>query len=204
MAKMADIILTAFRELMLNVGTALPGHIASFDPVTQRAQIQPGLQRTTVNGEVFTPEVIIECPVIFSGGTGTFAIEYEINPGDQGLLIVSQRCIDGWKETGGVGAVPLPRFHDLKDACFLPGLRSRAKTLPDFQNNGIRMRDSDGSNYVWLKRDGSIVLKGSGVDIQVESDLTVNGIPFLTHSHAYTWTGSAGSGVTGDPIDDGA
>jgi len=152
---LTELLKTTNREQMKDVATSIPGHVLAFDPVTQRAQIQIGVRRIDVKGVEFTPPPLIEVPVYFSG-SANHHIECEINAGDEGLILFSQRCIDGWKTTGGVANNPILRFHDISDAMFLPGFRSSHTAITDFANNGIRTRNKSGTHYIWLKKDGTI------------------------------------------------
>jgi hypothetical protein len=140
--------------MMKDVATSIPGHVLAFDPSRQVAQLQIGIVRVDVNGLTFTPPPLIECPVYQYGGK-SFAVEVQIDPGDEGVILFSQRCIDAWCQTGGIAQNPILRFHDFSDAYFLPGMRSNPGALPAFQNNGVRLRNSDGSQYFWLKNDGT-------------------------------------------------
>ena len=153
-AKQAKLIRDSFREILKGVCTSLPGHVLTFDPVKQLAQVQPGIARVDINGAEFTIPPIIEVPVYFPGGD--YSVEYQIDAGCEGDILFSQRCIDGWVQSGGVAANPIGRFHNMQDAMFLPGFRSVPNALPDFQNNGVRMRNRAGSQFVWLKNDNSI------------------------------------------------
>jgi hypothetical protein len=148
----------AFREIAKDLGTSIVGHILAFDASTQLAQVQIGVSGRDKKGNTITPDPIIECPVEFSGGGG-WSFEHELNAGDEGLIIFSQRCLDGWIQTGGVANNPIARFHDKQDACFIPGIRSKKNAIKDFQNNGIRLRNEDASVYHWLKNDGTIESK---------------------------------------------
>lgn len=147
----------AFTELMKGVYTCIPGHILTFDPDNQRAQIQVGILRVDINGATYTLPPIINVPVYFQGDD--FIVETQIDPGCEGMIFFAQRCTDGWKNTGGVADNPLANFHDMQDAFFLPGFRSLPNVITDFQNNGIRLRNKDGSRYFWIKNDGSSVVK---------------------------------------------
>lgn len=153
-ASMTELFKRAFSEMMKDVATSVPGHILSFDPVTQLAQVQIGIVRIDVRGQSFTPPPLIEVPVYFAGGK--WVVEYQIDPNDEGVILFSQRCIDGWLTTGGVAENPIMRFHDMNDAFFLPGIRSLNNVITDFENDGIRIRNADGSHYVWIKGDGTI------------------------------------------------
>lgn len=147
-----------FREIAKDLGTSIAGHILAFDVDTQLAQVQIGVGSLDRKGNTITPDPIIECPVEFSGGGG-WSFEHKMVAGDEGLIIFSQRCLDGWIQTGGVANNPIARFHDKQDACFIPGVRSKPNAIKGFQNNGIRLRNADASVYHWLKDDGTIESK---------------------------------------------
>lgn len=154
-ASLTELFKRSHREAMKKVATSIPGHVIAFDPATQHAQIQIGVTRVDVNGETFEPPTLIEVPVAFIGGVEYYQ-EHQIDVGTEGIIHFSQRCIDGWKTTGGIAQNPILRFHDLQDAMFIPGLRSQPNVITDHANNGIRWRNKDGTHYVWLKNDGTI------------------------------------------------
>lgn len=169
-AKQAKLIRDAFREIMKGVCTSIPGHILTFDSITQLAQVQPGIARVDINGAEFTVKPIIEVPVYFPGGD--YSVEYQIDAGCEGDILFSQRCIDGWVQSGGVAANPIGRFHSMQDAMFLPGFRSQPNVLSDFQNNGVRMRNRAGTQFVWLKNDNSIHMDNGVARFNVLADGT--------------------------------
>lgn len=165
----------AFRELMKDTGTSITGHILAFDTVNQLAQVQIGIYAHNEKGETLTPTPIIECPVDFAGGGG-WSFEHKLVPGDEGLIIFSQRCLDAWIQTGGMAENPVARFHDKQDACFIPGIRSKKNAIKDFQNNGIRLRNADASVYHWLKDDGTIESKNDSASHTIKPDGSVESV----------------------------
>lgn len=167
-SKQPQMLREAFREMMKNVATSAPGYILAFDPVTQLAQVQIGIQRVDLNGATFEPPPIIETPVYFPGGA--YHVEYQIDPGCEGDILFSQRCVDGWLQTGGIAANPIGRFHDMQDAFFLPGFRSRPNALPAFQNNGVRMSNKAGTQFAWLKNDNTITLNNGVANFNLNPD----------------------------------
>ena len=192
-----------FVEMMKDVATSTVGHILAFDPVTQLAQVQIGILRKDINGVTFEPAPIVEVPVYFAGGSEWF-IEHQIDPNDEGVVLFSQRCIDGWIHSGGVAQNPIDRFHDFNDAMFLPGMRSQVGKISSFANDGIRLRNKSGDSYIWLKSDGTAEINVTKLTINGDvvvagGDVTADGISLKTHTHPYTWTGTAGSGNTGAP-----
>lgn len=171
----------AFSEMMKSVGTSIPGHVLSFDPGTQLAQLQIGISSTTQDGRKLTPAPIIECPVQFSGGGG-WSIEHKIVAGDEGIIIFSQRCVDAWIETGGVAENPISRFHDKQDAYFVPGIRSKPNSISNFANDGVKIRNEDGGVYVWVKDDAGIDMQNGMGNITMlpTGEVNINGVIFST------------------------
>lgn len=168
---------SAFRELMKEVGTAIPGHVTGFDNSTQLAQVQIGIKITDQDGNTHDPAVIIQCPVQFSGGGG-WAIEHKIESGDEGIIIFSQRCIDAWIQTGGIASNPIARFHDTNDAMFIPGIRSKKNAISDFSNDGVKIRNKDGEVYLHLSDDKIIDMQNGAGNITMAGtgDININGV----------------------------
>ena len=201
----------AFREAMKGVCTSIPGHVLTFDPDTQLAQVQPGIMRVDINGAEFKVPPIIEVPVYFPGGD--YCIEYQVDPQCEGDILFSQRCIDGWIQSGGVAANPIGRFHNMQDAMFLPGFRSQPNALPSFQNNGVRMRNKAGTQFVWLKNDNTISMQnGAGsFELLADGSFLINGLKITVDGDVVTATGislnkhrtsgvTPGSGTSGAPV----
>ncbi|MGF6394295.1 Gp138 family membrane-puncturing spike protein [Pseudomonas plecoglossicida] len=208
-AKQAKMLRDAFREVMKGVCTSIPGHVLTFDGATQLAQVQVGVLRVDINGAEFTVPPIIEVPVLFPGGD--YCVEYQIDPGCEGDILFSQRCIDGWIQSGGVAANPVGRFHNMQDAMFIPGFRSKPNALPDFQNNGVRLRNREGTQLVWLKNDNTILMQNGAGSFELMADGTflINGLTITPEGDVVTAAGISLNnhrtlGVTrGNQISDG-
>ena len=179
-----------FSENMKDVYTCIPGHVLTFDPDTQRAQIQIGITRTDIVAKTtFDPPPIVDVPVSFPGDE--FVLEFAIKPGCEGMVHFSQRCIDGWKLTGGIAANPVGRFHHKQDAMFVPGIRSLDNLIAGFSNDGIRLRNIDASQYVWLKSDNSITMgNGAGnMTLGADGTFTINGARITPDGKVYDANG---------------
>lgn len=170
--KQPKLLKGVFREFMKGVCTSVPGHILAFDPVTQLSQVQVGISRVDVNGSVFTIAPIIETPVYMPGGSDFF-LEYEIEPMAEGVILFSQRCIDMWLENGGVANNPIGRFHNMQDAMFFPGMRSIPGAITGFANDGVRLRNKAGTQFVWLKADGTCLIDNGKASSEVFPDGSV-------------------------------
>lgn len=169
----AGLFRTVFQELMKSVCTSVPGNIITFDPVLQRAQVRVGVQRVDVNGVASALPPIADVPVLFLGGT-QFSVAHQINPGDEGMILFSQRCVDGWKQTGGLAVNPLTRFHSMHDAFFIPGFRPLPTRISGFANDGIRMQSRDGGRHVWIKQSGEIVADNGEARVRISAGGEVN------------------------------
>jgi len=169
----ATIFRTTFRELMKGVCTCIPGNVRTFDAELQRAQVQIGIQSVSVSGATIEPPPIVDVPVLFLGGT-QYSVAHQIDPGDEGLILFSQRCIDAWKQTGGVASNPLARFHSAHDALFIPGFRPLATRISGFANDGIRLQSRDGSVHVWIKSSGEIIADNGAAHVQITAAGEVN------------------------------
>lgn len=171
-ASNTEMLRTAITEAMKGVFTSIPGYVIAFDPATQRAQVQIGIQRVDINGVSWQPSPIVDVPVCFTGGN--FTLEFQIDAGCEGIVLFSQRCIDGWKQTGGVADNPAGRFHHQQDAMFVPGIRSLPNAIQNFSNDGIKLRNKDGSQYAWLKKDGSLAVGNSAASVNITAAGLVN------------------------------
>lgn len=164
---MKDAINTSLRNLMV----CLPGKVVSFDPDTQMAQVECGIQKR-INGVFRTIPVIDNVRVQFAGD-GEWYFWHQIKPGTEGLIHFSQRAVDTWNDQGGPVAPHELRMFSAEDAYFVPGIRSTPQIIPDFVNEGVGMSSYDGATRVHLAP-GSITLTATNVAINSET-LTHNG-----------------------------
>ena len=89
-------LMQLIRRILLEVNTAIPGEVVVFDPLTQTATIKPCIKNTTIDNDGQTEYIelpqIVECPVFFPySAISKFSITYPVVPGDQCLIIFSQR-----------------------------------------------------------------------------------------------------------------
>lgn len=161
-----------FRQKQKSINTAIPGYILAFDASTQTAQVQIGIKRVYADGTSKPIAPLIEVPVLVYGGNSS--LEFKVSPGDEGLLVFSQRCIDGWLNTGGIAENPLSRFHSLTDAFFIVGFRSNPKALKNYDNDGIKLRSLDNSQRIHLKDDKTILITNSNGTIEIKPDGSIN------------------------------
>ena len=114
------------------IKVAMPGIIQSFDPESVTAVVQPGIRcvQRDNDGATITSEYpqLVDVPVIFPRGGGC-TLTFPVKPGDECLLVFSDRCIDFWWQNGGVQEAVDPRLHDLSDAFAIVGPQSQARKI---------------------------------------------------------------------------
>jgi hypothetical protein len=116
------------RKLQLELRVAAPAHVTKYDDATQRAVVALGFLPTErIEGvEVPTaPIPLFDVPVMLLGGSMGH-VTVPIVPGDTGLVIFTDRCLDQWKLKGTPIEPGNPRTHDAADAVFIHGLRHNA------------------------------------------------------------------------------
>lgn len=147
------------QQNQLNLHTALPCKVVSFDSSKQTVTlaVQVKMQLADGNGADIPP--LVDVPVSFPRGGG-FAVTFPLKAGDEGIAIFSERCIDGWWQNGNA-STPLDfRLHDLSDAMFIPGVCSVPKTIKSFFNDGLSMQTLDGGTFIRVT-DGKILIQGN-------------------------------------------
>jgi hypothetical protein len=127
---LATVIVDHVRAHLDELHTAMPARVESYDPATQRADVQPLVKDALPDEEApggvraVSFPVIPGVPVLFPGGGG-FRVTWPLQRGDGVLLVFSEVSLDVWKH-GPPGEVVDPEAywrHHLADAVALPGLR---------------------------------------------------------------------------------
>ncbi|CAI2056353.1 Gp138 family membrane-puncturing spike protein [Serratia entomophila] len=169
--------------LMRDLMIGMPGQVLSYDPDTQRAVIECGIQRHTGEGNYRTIDPIEGVPVQFAG-TAAWIVFHELPEGTEGFIHFSQRAVDHWLNTGGP-AVPFnARMFNASDAFFAPGYRSMKTVIPGLPTDGIGMSNASGAVRFHLN-DSGIELKVGGERLSLSAEgLRHNGKNIgATHKH---------------------
>lgn len=150
----------AVGDAVLRMRTAMPGRVVNFDPDSQTAVIQPMIRMLRSDGQGVDLPPLGDVPVQFPEAGG-FAFTFPIEQGDEGLLVIADRCIDGWWQSGQPSNPMDFRMHDLSDATFIAGINSLPHVIPGFDMNAIVMRKFDGSAYFKIDKAGKIEADGT-------------------------------------------
>jgi len=183
-ATFSSLVKLGIRSALKEVHTALPGVVVDFDPATQRASVQPTIQRNFVDPEGnITPTdlpKLINVPVVFPQAGG-FALTFPVQPGDEVLLVFAERSIDRWAEEGGVQNQAAKRFHSLSDAFAILGVNSKPNVVTGYATDGVEIRNEAGDGYLAIRESGEIEISAPGsVLVEGATTVTVKGATTVT------------------------
>ena len=191
------------RSAALNLWSAMPGIIESYNPEQQTVSVQPtimGLLARPEGGADLVPLPILpDVPVMFFGGGG-MTITTPIKPGDECLVIFADRCIDGWWWLGGVQPPSEARNHDLSDGFALVGVRSRPRWLQGVSTESLQIRSDDGATCIDVNPDGAVQITAQRVRITAQrtdfdGEVWANGHRIDdTHRHGGVQSGGSETG----------
>lgn len=188
-----------------NIHTSLPAAVVSFNAAAQTVTLAAMVKQLMIDGATVNVPPLMDVPVSFPRGGG-FAVTFPLKPGDEGIALFSERCIDGWY-TSGKATEPLDyRYHDLSDAMFVPGICSQPNALGGFFNDGLSLQTVGGDTFIRIKAGeilikGNVILQGSmsqsGGDttssgtIKSTADVLAGGVSLKGHVHGGVATGGS-------------
>lgn len=175
-------IRSAIEGFLVNVWTALPGIVQSFDPGKMTLVVQPAIRAAVRDSKgkqtwVELP-LLLDVPVVFPAGGG-FCLTLPIQQGDEVLVVFASRCMDAWWQSGGIQNQIEFRLHDLSDGFAIPGPRSVPNAFSGISTNTAQLRNLDGSAYIELAA-------GGVVNIVAPGGVNINGATAITGDVAVT------------------
>lgn len=121
---LAKVIQDMVDKQLMDLHTAMPGTIVSYDYGTNMAVVQPALKRKFKNTAATNLPLISNVPVYFPS-VGKAHIRFPVKAGDEGQIVFQERSIDKWMSLGGQVDPEDPRKFHLSDAVFYPGKLSQ-------------------------------------------------------------------------------
>ena len=195
-AEREDVREASYRDLItaarMDMHTAMPGIIQSFDPVRMTCTVQPAIRGAIVapsgRAEAADLPLLVDCPVVFPGGGG-YVLTYPLQAGDEALIVIAERCIDAWWQSGGVQAAAEYRLQDLSDGFVIPGPRSQPHVVTGGVGmTGAELRTDSGTTVLRLKGMAVEVVAPGGVTLDTPTltltgDMICGGFSYLGHTH---------------------
>lgn len=195
-AEREDVREASYRDLItaarMDLHTAMPGIIQSFDAARMTCTIQPAIRGAIIapNGRAEAADLplLVDCPVVFPGGGG-YILTYPLKAGDEALIVIAERCIDAWWQSGGVQAAAEYRLQDLSDGFVIPGPRSQPHVVTGGVGmTGAELRTDNGTTVLRLKGTAVEVVAPGGVTfdtptLTLTGDMICGGFSYLGHTH---------------------
>lgn len=182
-ANQASMLRFVLRKYALGIEGMLPATVVSYDRDSNRATIQPAIQRVTTAAVALGRAPLASIPVLALGGGG-FTITFPLQPGDTGWIEASDRDISLWLQSGGVRPV-MPntqRIHSFSDGRFIPDTLGK-HTLPGAASGAACIQSLDGSTY--------ITIANGRIDLVAADGVFINGIRMDTHVHSGVQSGGS-------------
>lgn len=184
MTSPTDIFRNSVWSVLNTIHTALPGIVKEYDPTTNKATIQPALNKAYETGPMEMP-LMENVPIMFQAGAN-FAINFPIKEGDYVLLVFCERSIDLWKSVGGQVTPDDPRKFHLSDAVAIPGLmpfagftstNNNEDFIISFAGSEIRIK---ANGDIQIKTASKIAIGSQAVELLQQISDTLAGIAAIT------------------------
>ena len=143
----------------------IPATVVAYDRNSSppRAQVQPAINIKTTDGQSQPRAQIVNVPVCRIGSGGYF-LDFNVKPGDYGLLIACDRDISLFMQNKTASAPNTYRVKSFSDSFFLP-IVLKSATI-----------DSENSEFAVLQNeDGSVCISIQTNRVKIKSDLYVDG-----------------------------
>jgi hypothetical protein len=112
---LGEVLTALLDDKSAQTAVIVPGEVTAWDSSTETATVVPQLLNRAGDSR---PEVR-QCPVVFPGAY------WDIQIGETGLLLVCDEDFTSWWRTGERSAPATQQNHDIGNAVFLAGFRTR-------------------------------------------------------------------------------
>lgn len=167
-----------------------PAQVVSYDRNINRAVVQVLNYSVTSTGNKAQRKPLEDIPVSVFGGGG-FCLGFPIKAGDIGILISCDCDISVWKKLLSVFTPATEQKHRYKNGIFFP-LIINGFTLSANDTNAVVLSSVEGTSSIAVTNT-SVSIKTSNIDLT--GVLTINGQPYLSHTHTNGHDGAPTGGV---------
>lgn len=118
---LAELLRTALDSRLLDLHTAMPGTIVSYDASTQTATVQPGIRRS-LDDTLETLPSIPNVPIAWPAGGG-MGLKFQLSAGDSVMLVFSEASFSTWRTSGQISDPSDESRHSLSYPLAFPFAR---------------------------------------------------------------------------------
>jgi phage baseplate assembly protein gpV len=159
---LTDVLQLAFKNMMNNMHTCLPGEVKKYDHTIQKATVLPLIKKNYKDGKSQSLPLIVNVPVIWPRSSNA-SMTFPVNAGDGVLLLFSERALENWLALGGEQIPGDARKFDLTDAIAIPGLYP-------FSTPSLSENNTD----VLIKYNSTTVRITQSGDVNIDTPTNVN------------------------------
>jgi hypothetical protein len=185
-------------SILLDLHTVTVGKVVSFDGTTQRAAVQPCIQRKLVDEDdpVNLPQ--LNDVLVVYPGTGGLWLVGDIAVDSYVVLLIAERSLASWKAKGDIVDPELAHRHDLSDAIAIGGIWPTLGTITAPASNTLSIRNATDTVKVEVATTGVITIENAAgsVVLSATGDVTINGGSRKAAGENHTITANA----TTDPV----
>lgn len=202
-------VLIALDAKQSMIYTNFPGIVQSVNTVALTCVVQPAIQGIVRQKDgtlrYTNMPLLPDVPLIIPHGGG-YALTFPVQPGDECMVFIANRCIDSWWQSGGIQKPIDFRMHDLSDGFALIGPYSQPNVISGYATTTAQFRTNDGTIVVELDQaNNRLHLKAPTIWLDTQNlslnsgatvtpDLGVGNVPsYLNHTHP------VGGGNSGPP-----
>lgn len=159
---LTDVLNAAFKNMMNNMHTCMPGRVESYDFTKQKASVLPLIKKSYKDGKSQSLPVVVSVPVVWPRSSNA-SMTFPVNKGDYVLLLFSERAMENWLALGGEQIPGDSRKYDLTDAIAIPGLYP-------FNVSSLAENNTD----VLIKYNSTTVRITQSGDVNIDTPTNVN------------------------------
>jgi hypothetical protein len=141
------------RRIAVEIRTHVPGTIISFSRSSGRAEasVRVGMKARLRTGETVPIAQVDRCPVLWPAGGG-WCLDADLRPGDEVCVVVFDRDISEWLDSGGLADPLTGNLHSISSAAVLAvSLRSRPKVGMADPGAGSMLIGQESGAPPWLR-----------------------------------------------------
>lgn len=202
------------KRVMSNMFCACFAIVQSVNYENQTLEAIPTIRRKCKNKDGTVTNIdldpLLDVPFQCPSGGG-FVATFPVKPNDEVLIVFTDVDYSAWWQNGGIQNTEHQFKHNMCNAVALIGYRSEPNSIPNYNANGVELRNNDGTEFISMQS-GLIALKTDTINLTANSiningatvvtgtlnttdTTTIQGKEFLPHTHTTTTEGSPTSGV---------
>lgn len=188
--------------------TAMPCSVVSCDPIKGRLDVKPLLNAYYTDGTIKERAMLLGVPLQMPA-SGASVVNIPVKQGDIVLCVFSMRGLDAFKSGDGTPQAPTDfRMFDKRDAIAIPGIfpfnmHPNLKRVLPFNPDALSLTHNIGtpleatvelSDTGVKTQMGASILNVTPIGVDITGVLTINGVPYVAHTHSGVTTGPGVSG----------